>query len=156
MKRKIFSNFLVFVFTAGILMNSFTYTARAQQPNDPDTLNFDGVTYYNVHSNNFSDNEMQFYMDIMTARRSELGGYSIAECWTMTASALHWHDLSCQDRYNLSKGALDFWVQYGIETAEWGPKFSNGVGSDRFSQPFWERDHYIRALHSAKDFIHRL
>ena len=58
--------------------------AAATPPAIDDTYTIDGVTYYNVNSQNFDSNK-KFYEDVFNAKHSALGGRSLAELWTLAA-----------------------------------------------------------------------
>ncbi len=87
MKSKIVSGLLVLALSAGILLTGFAGTALAAEKTPlaiDDTYTIDGVTYYNVNSQNF-DSSKKFYEDVFNAKHSSLGGRSLGELWMLAA-----------------------------------------------------------------------
>ena len=67
--------------TATLLMLATATAGLAADTTPPpiaDTSTIDGVTYYNVNSQNF-DSSKKFYEDVFNAKHDSLGGRSIAE-----------------------------------------------------------------------------
>ena len=64
---------------------AITASAAAAEPTDPETFVYDGVTYYNVHANDYNS-DIALYTDMLFTKSNELGGYSIADLWAMVAA----------------------------------------------------------------------
>ena len=88
MKSKIVSGLLVLALSAGTLLTGFAGTSRAKEPPDiSDTYELDGLTYYNAKSTNFNSDK-RFFVDLISAKHSSLGGRSMADLWLMVAAGL--------------------------------------------------------------------
>ena len=51
------------------------------------TYTIDGITYYNVNSSNFNSDK-RFYVDVVSAKHSALGGRSLGDLWLMAAAGM--------------------------------------------------------------------
>lgn len=58
---------------------------EAVEPPDPETVEYDNVTYYNTHVDDFTSSRA-IMLDYMGAKSPELDGYSMADLWILTAS----------------------------------------------------------------------
>ena len=70
-------------------------TAPAESPAAAqDTYELDGLTYYNVHSQNFQVKE-KYLLDLMSKKSSELGNRSMAQLWMQlgTGMAIAWENM---------------------------------------------------------------
>lgn len=61
------------------------------------TYEYGGLTYYNANSQNFNSDK-RFFVDLISAKHSSLGGHSIADLWLMTGVGLalqlgYWSDI---------------------------------------------------------------
>ena len=58
---------------------------EASTPAIKDTYTIDGITYYNVNSPNFNSDK-KFFVDMISAKHSALGGRSLGDLWLITAA----------------------------------------------------------------------
>ena len=79
---------MLFALAVMALLVVFAGTAgAASTPNIADTYTIDGITYYNVNSQNFNSDK-KFYVDVISAKHSALGGHSLGELWLMAAAGM--------------------------------------------------------------------
>ena len=85
MKAKILSGLLLLALTFAAPHGA---EAAAKTPKAiADTYTFDGITYYNVNSQNFNSDK-KFYVDVISTKHSAIGGRSIGDLWLMVAAGL--------------------------------------------------------------------
>ena len=82
MKTKILSGLVILA-----LALTIPYGAEASTRAIADTYTMDGITYYNVNSQNFNSDK-RFYVDVVSAKHSALGGRSLGDLWLMAAAGM--------------------------------------------------------------------
>ena len=82
MKTKILSGLVILA-----LALTIPYGAEASTRAIADTYTMDGITYYNVNSSNFNSDK-RFYVDVVSAKHSALGGRSLGDLWLMAAAGM--------------------------------------------------------------------
>ena len=74
MKAKILSGLMILALALAV---PYGAEAAAKTPKAiADTYTMDGITYYNVNSQNFNSDK-KFYVDVISAKHSALGGRSL-------------------------------------------------------------------------------
>ena len=84
MKTKILSGLVILALALAIPYGAY---AAATPKALADTYTMDGITYYNVNSQNFNSDK-RFYVDVISAKHSALGGRSLGDLWLMAAAGL--------------------------------------------------------------------
>ena len=76
---------------SGLVILALALAAPAYPAETPksiaSTYTIDGITYYNVNSQNFNSDK-KFYVDVISAKHSALGGRSLGDLWLMAAAGL--------------------------------------------------------------------
>ena len=137
MKRKIISGILLLALTLGAMLTGFAETARAKEPpNISDTYEIDGITYYNVNSPNFNSDK-RFFVDLISAKHSAIGGRSLGELWLMAAAGMGkdivytgWISSDYLDKvkYALLNGQLPYDKYHIYDYSYSAPAWSNSGG----------------------------
>ncbi|MBQ7216383.1 MAG: hypothetical protein IJS39_10425 [Synergistaceae bacterium] len=81
MKAKILSGLVILALILAIPYGAY---AAATPKAIADTYTIDGITYYNVNSQNFNSDK-RFYVDVISAKHKALGGRSLGDLWLMVA-----------------------------------------------------------------------
>lgn len=92
------------------------------------TYEYGGLTYYNANSQNFNSDK-RFFVDLISAKHSSLGGHSIADLWLMTGVGLalqlgYWSDiLTAVAKEGILNGSIGddkrYIYSYSYEAPEW-------------------------------------
>lgn len=76
---------------SGLVILALALAAPAYPAETPksvaSTYTIDGITYYNVNSQNFNSDK-RFYVDVISKKHSALGGLSLGDLWLMVAVGL--------------------------------------------------------------------
>ncbi|MBQ3456364.1 MAG: hypothetical protein IJG36_08000, partial [Synergistaceae bacterium] len=84
MKTKILSGLVILALALAIPYGAY---AAATPKALADTYTMDGITYYNVNSQNFNSDK-KFYVDVISAKHRALGGRSLGDLWLRAAAGL--------------------------------------------------------------------
>lgn len=80
-------------FLSGLVILALALAAPAYPATTPepksiaDTYTLDGITYYNINSQNFNSDK-KFYVDVVSTKHSALGDRSLGDLWLMAAIGL--------------------------------------------------------------------
>ena len=84
MKVKILSGLVILA----LALAAPAYPADTPEPKPiADTYTMDGITYYNINSQNFNSDK-RFYVDVVSTKHSALGDRSLGDLWLMAAAGL--------------------------------------------------------------------
>ena len=87
MKAKILAGLLLLLALTFAALPNVAEAAAKTPKAIADTYTFDGITYYNVNSQNFNSDK-KFYVDVISTKHSAIGGRSIGDLWLMAAAGM--------------------------------------------------------------------
>lgn len=133
MKTKILSGLVILALALAIPYGAY---AAATPKALADTYTMDGITYYNVNSQNFNSDK-RFYVDVVSAKHSALGGRSLGELWLMAAAGLGTDVVKTSYEYGLDSNYLAK-LKQGFLNGKIDYNYSDSVHySYSYSAPAW-------------------
>ncbi|MBQ7220532.1 MAG: hypothetical protein IJS28_06085 [Synergistaceae bacterium] len=138
--------------TALLVVFAGAACAASSTPNIADTYTIDGITYYNVNSQNFNSDK-KFYVDVISAKHSALGGHSLGDLWLMAAAGMGKEYVPTGGLGNIHVGYIDI-LKQAILTGKLPDEYKY-IYTYSYSAPQWSNYNggYVETSATIKPFI---